>query len=88
MDFEFSEDHLSVQKLCREFALKNVAPNLRENDRAHKFDSGLLSKMARADLLGLCLPEKYGGAGMDYISPGKNRCRFFIYFQIRTIRYR
>ena len=70
MDFEFSEDHLSVQKLCREFALKNVAPNLRENDRAHKFDSGLLSKMARADLLGLCLPEKYGGAGMDYISLG------------------
>lgn len=70
MDFEFSEDHLSVQKLCRDFALKNVAPSLRENDRAHKFDPGLLTKMAGADILGLCLPEKYGGAGMDYISLG------------------
>jgi len=70
MNFEFSEDHLSVQKLCREFAIKNVAPDLRENDRAHKFASGLLPGMAKADILGLCLPEKYGGAGMDYISLG------------------
>ena len=70
MDFEFNEDQLSVQKLCREFAAKNVAPNIRENDRAQTFDISIMTKMAEADILGLCLPEKYGGAGMDYISLG------------------
>lgn len=70
MDFEFNEDQLSVQKLCREFAAKNVAPNIRENDRAQSFDISIMTKMAEADILGLCLPEKYGGASMDYISLG------------------
>jgi glutaryl-CoA dehydrogenase (non-decarboxylating) len=70
MDFEFTEDHLSVQKLVRDFAAKNVAPDIRENDRAQKFDPSIMAKMAESDILGLCLPEKYGGAGMDYISLG------------------
>lgn len=70
MDFQFTDDQLSVQKLCREFAAKNVIPTIRENDRANKFDPTLLKKMAESDILGLCLPEKYGGAGMDYISLG------------------
>jgi glutaryl-CoA dehydrogenase (non-decarboxylating) len=70
MDFNLSDDQLSVQKLCREFAAKNVIPTIRENDRANKFDPTLLKKMAESDILGLCLPEKYGGAGMDYISLG------------------
>lgn len=70
MNFEFTEDHLSVQKLCRDFASKNVSPNIRENDRQQIFDPALPGKMADADLPGLCLPEKYGGAGMDYISLG------------------
>jgi len=70
MDFEFNQDHLSVQKLCKDFAAKNVLPDIRENDRAQKFDPSILTKMAGADILGICLPEKYGGAGMDYISLG------------------
>ena len=70
MDFQYSDDQLSVQKLCREFTAKNVIPTIRDNDRANKFDPTLLKKMAEADILGLCLPEKYGGAGMDYISLG------------------
>lgn len=70
MEFELSEDHLSLQRLARDFAGKNVAPSIRENDREHKFDTTLLRKMAEADLLGLCIPEKYGGVGMDYISLG------------------
>lgn len=70
MNFELNDDHLSVQELCRNFAKKYVAPTIRENDRAHKFDPTLLTRMAEADILGLCIPEKYGGAGMDYISLG------------------
>lgn len=70
MNFELNDDHRSVQKLCRDFVRKNVLPDIRENDRAHKFDHSLMKKMAKADLLGLCLPEKYQGAGLDYISLG------------------
>jgi len=70
MDFELTDDHRSVQELCRDFAARNVAPTIQEYDRAHKFDPSLLNKMAEADILGICIPEKYGGAGMDYISLG------------------
>jgi len=70
MNFELNEDHYSVQELCRDFAKKYIAPNIQENDRAHKLDPNLLPRMAEADILGLCIPEKYGGAGMDYISLG------------------
>ena len=70
MNFEFTDDHKAVQDLCREFGKKNVLPNIKENDREQKLDPTLLKKMAKADLLGLCIPEKYGGAGMDYISLG------------------
>jgi glutaryl-CoA dehydrogenase (non-decarboxylating) len=70
MNFEFNDDHKSIQELSRDFAARYVAPNIRENDRAHHFDSSVITKMAEADLLGLCLPEKYGGVGMDYISLG------------------
>jgi glutaryl-CoA dehydrogenase (non-decarboxylating) len=70
MDFEFNDDQLAVQELCRDFASKNVSPYIQENDRHQRFDPDLLYKMAQSDILGLCLPEKYGGAGMDYISLG------------------
>ncbi|MFH2035550.1 MAG: acyl-CoA dehydrogenase family protein [Candidatus Zixiibacteriota bacterium] len=70
MDFELNDDHRAVAELCRDFAKKYVSPTIRENDRNHKFDPSLLKKMAEADILGLCIPEKYGGAGMDYISLG------------------
>ncbi len=70
MNFEFTEDQLSVQQLTRDFAAKNITPTIQENDRAQRFDRQLLDKMATADILGLCIPEKYGGAGLDYISLG------------------
>ncbi len=70
MDFELNDDHKSVQELCRDFAKKYISPTIAENDRAQKFDPTIFEKMAAADILGLCIPEKYGGAGMDYISLG------------------
>ncbi len=70
MNFELNDDHISIRGLCKDFARRHIAPNIRDNDRAHRFDDSLISKMADADILGLCLPEKYGGVGMDYISLG------------------
>jgi glutaryl-CoA dehydrogenase (non-decarboxylating) len=70
IDFELSENHQHVEELVADFGPKYILPNLRENDRAHRLDPELLPRMAEADLLGICIPTKYGGAGLDYISLG------------------
>ncbi|MBC7225248.1 MAG: acyl-CoA dehydrogenase family protein, partial [Anaerolineae bacterium] len=54
----------------REFAEKEIIPYVKEHDRNQTFDRSLLPKMARLGLLGPCIPVRYGGAGMDYISLG------------------
>lgn len=70
MDFSWSEEHEMVRKMVREFALREIAPTIKEHDREQTFDRSLLGKMADQGLLGICVPVKYGGAGMDYISLG------------------
>ncbi len=70
MDFSWSEEHDMVRKMVREFALREIAPTIKEHDREQTFDRSLLDKMAEQGLLGICVPVKYGGAGMDYISLG------------------
>jgi glutaryl-CoA dehydrogenase (non-decarboxylating) len=70
VDFELTEDHRSIQQMVREFALKEVAPRIKELDEKQQFDRSILDKMAELNLLGVCIPEEYGGAGFDYISLG------------------
>jgi len=70
IDFELTEDHKMVQSLAQEIAAKKVAPDIAEYDRSHKFDPSLIPALKEADLLGVCIPEKYGGMGLDYISLG------------------
>lgn len=70
IDFELTDNHRQVEELVAGFGPKYVLPNLRENDRAHRLDPELLPRMAESDLLGICIPTKYGGAGLDYISLG------------------
>jgi len=54
----------------REWAGREVAPRIRELDRAHRFDRGLLPQMASLGLLGISVPVEQGGAGMDYVALG------------------
>ena len=68
--FELTEDHLSVERLVRDFVSKEIAPYVGENDANHYFDRSILSKLAKIGLLGICIPTQYGGAGFDYISLG------------------
>lgn len=70
IDFALTEDQLTVAKLASDVAERYVRPNLREHDREHKFDPAIFGHLKEADLLGVCIPEKYGGMGMDYISLG------------------
>jgi len=70
MEFDLADHQLAAQRLVREFAQTEVAPRIRELDRAQQFDRSILRKMADLGILGLCVPERYGGAGMDYVSLG------------------
>ncbi len=70
MDFALNEEHQMVQKMVRDFAEREIAPTVKENDRNHTFDRSILPKMAAQGILGICIPVRYGGAGMDYISLG------------------
>jgi len=70
IDFELSEEHRAVEQAVREWAAGEVAPKIHDLDREHRFERGFLKGMADLHLLGICIPEQYGGAGMDYISLG------------------
>lgn len=70
MNFGFTKEQEMVMKTAREFAQREVAPYIAENDEKQYFDKSILKKMADLGFLGICIPEKYGGSGMDYISLG------------------
>jgi glutaryl-CoA dehydrogenase (non-decarboxylating) len=70
IDFELTEDHLALQQTVREFVQGEVAPNIKEWDEKSYFERSVFDKMADLGLLGVCIPDAYGGAGFDYISLG------------------
>ena len=70
LNLDLTEDHLLLERTVREWAGREVAPRIRELDRAHRFDRAILPQMASLGLLGISVPAEYGGAGMDYISLG------------------
>ena len=70
IEFELTEDHRAISQTVRDFAQKEVAPRIKELDEKQQFDRSILDKMAELNLLGVCIPEEYGGAGFDYISLG------------------
>ncbi|PYR40958.1 MAG: butyryl-CoA dehydrogenase [Acidobacteria bacterium] len=71
IDFSLSEEHHLLEQSIREWGAREVAPFIRENDRRHHFDrERILGGMAALGLLGISVPQQYGGAGMDYISLG------------------
>ncbi len=70
MDFELTGEHRMVQQMVRDFAEKEVAPIIKEFDRAQEMAPFILPRMGKLGILGICLPVRYGGQGMDYISLG------------------
>jgi alkylation response protein AidB-like acyl-CoA dehydrogenase len=70
MDFALTEEHRMVQQMVRNFAQKEVAPVIQEYDRKQEMAPFVLQRMGELGILGICLPVKYGGQGMDYISLG------------------
>src|SRR5688572_32653303 len=70
VNFELSDEHNQVTDTVRDWAAREVAPRIHDLDREHRFERSFLKGMADLHLLGICIPEEYGGAGMDYLGLG------------------
>ncbi|TLZ67347.1 MAG: acyl-CoA dehydrogenase [Methanobacteriota archaeon] len=68
MDFALSETHDLTRKMVRDFAEREIAPESRKYDESQEVPSHWATKMAGLGLLGVFVPEKWGGAGLDAIS--------------------
>ena len=68
MDFDLTQDQREIQALTREFAQAEIDPHAAEWDREHRFPLELFERLAELGLMGVCVPEEYGGAGADFLS--------------------
>lgn len=66
MNFELSEEQTMLQKTVRQFVDDEIMPHIAQWDRKGVFDEGIIPKLASLGLMGVCIPEAYGGSGMDY----------------------
>jgi len=70
LDFGLSEEHHMVQRMVRDFAAKEAAPTIQKQDRLGEMAPHVIPRMAELGILGISIPVKYGGQGMDYVSLG------------------
>ncbi len=68
MDFQFTEDQKEVFAAIKEFCDEELAPNARAVDEALVFPWESVHKVAEMDLMGIPVPEEYGGMGMDFLT--------------------
>lgn len=66
MDFQLSDEQLMLQQSVRQFVDKEIMPHITTWDREGTFDPSIITKLADLGLMGVCIPEHYGGSGMDY----------------------
>jgi glutaryl-CoA dehydrogenase (non-decarboxylating) len=68
VDFELSDEQRLIQDTVRAFVDERVLPVAVQNDIDHKLDLDLIEGMAELGILGIVVPEEYGGAGLDYVA--------------------
>src|SRR5437588_824821 len=68
MDFNLTEEQRLIQDTVRAFVDERVLPVAVENDINHHLDLELIEGMAELGILGIVIPEEYGGAGLDFVS--------------------
>lgn len=66
MDFLYNEQQLLIQQSVRDFAQKNILPHVMEWDESQEFPVSLFKEMGKIGLMGILVPEEYGGAGLGY----------------------
>ena len=68
MDFQLTEEQQMLKTSVRSFVDKEIMPYIGEWDKAGKYDPAINQKLADMGFMGVCIPEEYGGSGMDYNS--------------------
>ena len=68
MNFDLTQEQQLVRDTVREFAQSRIAPVAAELDREHRFPYELVAELAELGLMGMTVPEEYGGAGADTLS--------------------
>ena len=68
MDFELNETQRLIKDTAAEFARRRIVPVARENDEKERYPADIVREMGELGMFGGPIPEKYGGAGLDYIS--------------------
>ncbi|WP_181347344.1 acyl-CoA dehydrogenase family protein [Thalassobacillus sp. CUG 92003] len=66
MSFDLTDEQEMVQKVVRDFVDKEINPYIQEWDEQGHFEPSMMKRLAELDLMGVCIPEQYGGSGMDY----------------------
>ena len=67
-DLFFNQDHIMIQDMVREFAESEIMPIARKLDEEEKFPTELVKQMGELGLMGINVPKKYGGSGLDMVA--------------------
>jgi glutaryl-CoA dehydrogenase (non-decarboxylating) len=71
INFDLTDEQRLLEQSVREWGAREVLPKIRDLDREHRFDKSLIiGGMKGLGLLGISVPQQYGGAGMDYVCLG------------------
>ena len=66
MNFDYSENQLMIQQITQDFAKKEILPNINVWDEKEYFPIDLFKKAGKQGLMGILVPEKFGGSGLGY----------------------
>ena len=64
----FTDEHRMIQEMVREFAKDEILPEVRRLDKTGEFPEEIVKKMGKLGLMGINIPSKYGGSGLDMVS--------------------
>lgn len=68
MDLELTETQRRVRDMARRFAREKLEAAAVETDRTHRFPTEIVAELGKLGLMGIFIPEKYGGAGLDHVA--------------------
>jgi alkylation response protein AidB-like acyl-CoA dehydrogenase len=68
MNFELTEEHQMVKEMAQRFAETEIKPKAAELDEKHEHPAEIVKQMGELKMMGIAVPEEYGGGGMDYVS--------------------
>src|SRR5215469_11027215 len=66
--FELTDEQRQIGALAAEIAQREILPNIAQWDREHAFPRELYGKLTEAGIMGIIVPEEFGGSGADYVS--------------------